>query len=47
VKTNTDASLAKKLAQDALDLYRQHAPDTEKYRNERDAIQTWLSAQPS
>ena len=46
VKTNTDVALAKKLAQDALVLYRQHAPDTEKFRDERDAIQKWLASVP-
>jgi tetratricopeptide (TPR) repeat protein len=42
-KTHGDLTLARKLAQDALDLYTQHAPDTAKFRSERDAIQQWLS----
>ena len=46
VKASSDVALAKKLAQDALDLYRQHAPDTQKFRDERDAIQTWLASVP-
>jgi tetratricopeptide (TPR) repeat protein len=48
VKTKGDLALAKKLAQDALDLYTEHAPDTEKFRNDRESIQKWLAtAAPS
>jgi hypothetical protein len=47
VKSHGDAALAKQLASDALTIYAQHAPDTARFRDERDAIQKWISAQPS
>ncbi len=35
---------ARALAQSALDLYRDHAPDTARFRDERDAIAKWLAS---
>jgi tetratricopeptide (TPR) repeat protein/predicted Ser/Thr protein kinase len=45
VMSHGDVELAKKLATDALTIYVQHAPDTPKFRDERETIQKWLSAQ--
>lgn len=42
VAAKMDAELARKLAQDALALYKQHAPDTQRFKDERAEIETWL-----
>jgi len=47
VKSHGDVALARKLATLALSIYAEHAPDTARFRDERDAIEKWLSAQPS
>jgi len=46
IKAHGDPALARSLASNALGLYREHAPDTERFRNERDAIAKWLAALP-
>jgi serine/threonine protein kinase/tetratricopeptide (TPR) repeat protein len=38
-----DRELARTLAASALDLYKQYAPDTQRFRDERTAIETWLA----
>ena len=46
VKAKGDPKLARSLADNALELYREHAPDTARFRDERGAIATWLSTLP-
>lgn len=46
IKAHGDRAEARSLATNALGLYREHAPDTERFRNERDAIAKWLAALP-
>ena len=43
VQSHGDHALAKKLADDALAIYVRAAPDTEKFRTERAAIEAWLA----
>lgn len=38
-----DRALARKLAESALDLYKQNAPDTARFKKERAAIEKWLA----
>ncbi|HTL37698.1 MAG TPA: serine/threonine-protein kinase [Kofleriaceae bacterium] len=38
-----DVALARQLAQSALDLYNRNAPDTQRFRDERTAIEAWLA----
>ncbi|HEY6035868.1 MAG TPA: tetratricopeptide repeat protein, partial [Kofleriaceae bacterium] len=38
-----DRDKARQLAASALELYRQHAPDTARFRDERKTIETWLA----
>lgn len=45
-KAHADPALARSLASNALELYREHAPDTERFRGERDAISAWLATLP-
>lgn len=46
LKTGGPPAQARALAQSALDLYREHAPDTARFRDERDAITKWLATVP-
>ena len=43
VMAKGDRAEARKLAESALDLYKEHAPDTERFRKERAAIEKWLA----
>jgi tRNA A-37 threonylcarbamoyl transferase component Bud32/tetratricopeptide (TPR) repeat protein len=43
IAAKMDRTEARKLVESALDLYKQHAPDTERFRKERAAIEKWLS----
>jgi eukaryotic-like serine/threonine-protein kinase len=43
MKATKDRDKARQLAASALALYREHAPDTARFRDERAAIETWLS----
>jgi tetratricopeptide (TPR) repeat protein len=43
MKATKDHDKARELATSALALYREHAPDTARFREERGAIETWLS----
>jgi eukaryotic-like serine/threonine-protein kinase len=46
VKAHGDQVKARALASGALDLYRQHAPDTARFRDERAEIEHWLATVP-
>jgi eukaryotic-like serine/threonine-protein kinase len=43
-KAHGDPVKVRELASGALDLYRQHAPDTARFRDERTEIEHWLAA---
>jgi len=44
MKASHDRDLGRRLATSALDLYREHAPDTARFRDERTSIEKWLAA---
>ncbi|MEO8843753.1 MAG: serine/threonine-protein kinase [Kofleriaceae bacterium] len=43
LKAKRDRAQARQLATSALQLYREHAPDTARFRGERAAIEAWLA----
>ncbi|HET9992520.1 MAG TPA: hypothetical protein VFQ65_28500, partial [Kofleriaceae bacterium] len=43
MKAKHDSAQARRLATTALELYRQHAPETVRFRDERASIETWLA----
>lgn len=43
IAANLDRSLARSLAESALDLYKKNAPETERFKKERAAIEKWLA----
>ena len=47
IKAHGDPAQARSLASNALELYREHAPDTARFREERDAIAKWLATLPA
>ncbi|MEO6777242.1 MAG: serine/threonine-protein kinase [Kofleriaceae bacterium] len=47
LKASHDPATARRLATSAVELYRDHAPDTARFRGERAAIETWLAALPA